>query len=81
MYDQMPSHPLITVDDELSSEELMNRITALRKKMNIVYSFPNPNVYVLQQLQLTIQSYSEAYQRKLDSERRDDNLDSLIDIE
>lgn len=81
MSDPISPHPLINVDSDLSSEDLLIKMNELRKKMNIVYSFPNPNVYVLQQMQLAIQSYSDAYQRKLDEERKqDDSLDNLIDI-
>lgn len=81
MFDPISPHPLITVDAQLSSDDLLTKINELRKKMNIVYSFPNPDVYVLQQMQLAIQSYSDAYQSKLAEERRDDDsLDKLIDI-
>jgi len=72
-------HPLIGSLDSLSEEELLNKITELRKKLYIAYG--TGNGYLCDQIRMAIESYQAKYQEVLG--RRNggsDNFKDIIDI-
>lgn len=75
-----PEHPFVNNIDSLSVEDLQNRITELYNKLSTVYRMQNPNVYVIEQIQMALNSYQTVYQHKLDEQSRDSGLDGLIDV-
>lgn len=56
-------HPLISKLDELSAEELLEKITELNKKLGI--AMRGGNHYLCNQLRMAIESYQNKYQEKL----------------
>lgn len=56
-------HPLIPNLDGLSAEELLDKITELRKKLNIAMN--TGNHYLCNQLRMAIESYQTKYTEKL----------------
>ena len=56
-------HPLISSLDDLSLEQLSEKITELRKKLNIAYN--TGNSYLCDQIRMAIESYQAKYQEKL----------------
>jgi len=56
-------HPLIPNLDDLSEQQLLDKITELNKKLSIAYS--TGNGYLCDQLRMAIESYQNKYQDKL----------------
>lgn len=56
-------HPLIPNLDALSSEELLEKITELNKKLSIAVR--TGNFYLCNQLRMAIESYQNKYTEKL----------------
>ena len=56
-------HPLIANLDDLSSEELLNKITELNKKLTI--AMRGGNNYLCNQLRMAIETYQNKYTEKL----------------
>jgi hypothetical protein len=56
-------HPLIANLDDLSLEQLSEKISELRKKLNIAYN--TGNSYLCDQIRMAIESYQYKYQEKL----------------
>lgn len=56
-------HPLIPNLDGLSAEELLEKLTELRKKLNIATN--TGNFYLCNQLRMAIESYQTKYTEKL----------------
>jgi hypothetical protein len=56
-------HPLIPSLDDLSSEQLLEKITELNKKLSIAMS--GGNHYLCNQLRMAIESYQTKYNEKL----------------
>lgn len=70
-------HPLISSLDDLTLEQLSEKLTELRKKLNIAYN--TGNGYLCDQIRMAIESYQAKYQEKL----RGGNgtpFDEVIDI-
>lgn len=70
-------HPLISSLDDLTLEQLSEKITELRKKLNIAYN--TGNGHLCDQIRMAIESYQTKYQEKL----RGGNgtpFDEVIDI-
>lgn len=56
-------HPLIASLDDLSAEQLLEKITELNKKLSI--AMRGGNAYLCNQLRMAIESYQNKYQEKL----------------
>ena len=56
-------HPLIPNLDDLSAEDLLNKITELNKKLGI--AMRSGNAYLCNQLRMAIESYQNKYNEKL----------------
>jgi hypothetical protein len=70
-------HPLIGKLDELSAEELLNRISELNKKLTIAMRMGN--AYLCDQIRMAIESHQVKYQEKIRT-NPDNNFDDVIDI-
>jgi hypothetical protein len=70
-------HPLIGSLDEYTSEQLLEKISELNRKLGIAYNMGN--AHLCNQIRMAIQSHQSKYQEKI---RRDpdNNFDSVIDI-
>ena len=70
-------HPLIGSLEDLSPDQLLERITELNRKLGIATRMGN--AYLCNQLRMAIESHQTKYQEKI---RRDsnNNFDSVIDI-
>lgn len=58
-----PEHPLISNLDDLTEQQLLDKITELNKKLNIAYN--TGNAYLCNQIRLALGSYNAKYQEKL----------------
>jgi hypothetical protein len=56
-------HPLISSLDDLTAEQLLEKITELNKKLTI--AMRGGNHYLCNQLRMAIESYQTKYQEKL----------------
>lgn len=77
MYQAYPEHPLIEGLNDLTIDELREKIFDLNKKIFIVQRTNND--YVYRQCVMALMSYQEAYRKKLKTSP-DNNFDSYIDI-
>ena len=70
-------HPLIGNLNEYTSEQLLEKISELNRKLGIAYGMGN--AHLCNQIRMAIQSHQTKYQEKV---RRDpdNNFDSVIDI-
>jgi len=70
-------HPLIGNLNEYTSEQLLEKISELNRKLGIAHSMGNS--HLCNQIRMAIQSHQTKYQEKV---RRDpdNNFDSVIDI-
>lgn len=70
-------HPLIGKLDDLSPEQLQDRITDLNKKLSIAMRMGNG--YLCDQLRMAIESHQNKYQEKIRNDP-DNNFNDVIDI-
>jgi hypothetical protein len=70
-------HPLIGSLDELTPEQLLEKITELNRKLGIAYNMGNG--HLCNQLRMAIESHQTKYQEKIRS-NPDTNFDGVIDI-
>jgi hypothetical protein len=56
-------HPLISNLDDLSAEDLLNKVTELNKKLSI--AMRTGNHYLCNQLRMAIESYQNKYNEKI----------------
>jgi len=70
-------HPLISNLDDLSLEQLSEKISELNKKLGIAYR--TGNAYLCDQLRMAIESYQTKYQQKLKGDSGTP-FDEVIDI-
>ena len=70
-------HPLIGSLDELSPEQLQDKITELNRKLGIAYRMGNHDL--CNQLRMAIESHQNKYQEKI-RQGPGTNFDSVIDI-
>jgi hypothetical protein len=70
-------HPLIGNLNEYTSEQLLEKISELNRKLGIAHNMGN--AHLCNQIRMAIQSHQTKYQEKV---RRDpdNNFDSVIDI-
>ena len=71
-------HPLIGSLEDLTAEQLLEKVTELNKKLTVAYRMGN--AYLIQQLLMAIESYQTKYNEKLRKANDDDGFDDLIDI-
>lgn len=70
-------HPLIPSLDDLTLEQLSEKITELNKKLYIAYN--TGNSYLCDQIRMAIESYQTKYQEKLRG-GKGTPFDEVIDI-
>ena len=70
-------HPLVTNLNDLTEEQLLEKITELQRKLSIAYRTGNADL--CNQIRMAIESFQTKYQDKI---RRDDNnnFDEIINI-
>jgi hypothetical protein len=71
-------HPLIPNIDNLSTEELITKITELNKKLSIAWRLGNH--HLCNQLRMAIESYQNKYTEKLRASQTGTDIDGIIDI-
>lgn len=72
-------HPFIHNLDEKSLDELQNQLSELTKKLNFAYRIGN--LPLISQLQMAIESYKSAYNKKMDELIKKQNLAVKINID
>jgi hypothetical protein len=70
-------HPLIGSLDELTAEQLLDRITELNKKLTIAMRMGNG--YLCDQIRMAIESHQTKYQEKIRG-NPDNSFNDVIDI-
>ena len=70
-------HPLIASLEELTAEQLLEKISELNRKLGIAYRMGNHDL--CNQLRMAIESHQNKYQEKIRN-NPDTNFDSVIDI-
>ena len=70
-------HPLVTNLNDLTEEQLLEKVTELQRKLSIAYRTGNADL--CNQIRMAIESFQSKYQDKI---RRDDNnhFDEIINI-
>lgn len=73
-------HPLISNLEDLSVEQLTEKITELNKKLAIAYR--TGNGHLCNQIRMAIESYQNKFQEKIRKQNGDNgsNFDEIIDI-
>lgn len=72
-------HPFINNIDNLSLEELQNKLSELNKK--ITFAYRTNNGPLIHQLSMAIESYRNAYSKKMDDLVKKQNISTQIKIE
>ena len=72
-----PEHPLISKLEDLTEQQLLDKITELNKKLNIAYN--TGNAYLCNQIRLALGSYNAKYQEKI-RKSPGTPFDEVIDI-
>jgi hypothetical protein len=70
-------HPLIANLDDLSEQQLLDKITELNKKLVIAYN--TGNGHLCNQVRMAIETYQNKYQERL-RKGPDTGFDGMIDI-
>jgi hypothetical protein len=70
-------HPLIPNLDDLTEQQLLDKITELNRKLGIAYN--TGNSYLCNQIRMAIESYQTKYQEKL-RKSPGTEFDNVIDI-
>ena len=70
-------HPLVSNLNDLTEEQLLEKVTELQRKLSIAYCTGNADL--CNQIRMAIESFQTKYQDKI---RRDDknNFDEIINI-
>ena len=70
-------HPLVSTLNDLTEEQLLEKLTELQRKLSIAYRTGNADL--CNQIRMAIESFQTKYQDKI---RRDDNhnFDEIINI-
>jgi hypothetical protein len=71
-------HPLIPNIDNLTTEELLAKITELNKKLGIAYRLANHDL--CNQIRLALNTYQNKYTDKLRASQSGKDTDGIIDI-
>ena len=70
-------HPLIPNLDDLTTQQLLDKITELQRKLGIAYN--TGNSYLCNQIRMALESYQVKYQEKLRGSP-DSGFNDVIDI-
>jgi hypothetical protein len=70
-------HPLIGSLEDFTTEQLLEKVTELNRKLSIAYRMGNNDL--CNQIRMAIESYQAKYQEKIRN-NPDNNLGSVIDI-
>jgi hypothetical protein len=70
-------HPLIGSLEEFTSEQLLDKITELNRKLGIAYNMGNHDL--CNQIRMAIESHQAKYQEKIRS-NPNNNFDGVINI-
>jgi hypothetical protein len=70
-------HPLISSLDNLSEQQLLDKITELNKKLAIAYN--TGNGHLCNQVRMAIETYQNKYHEKI-RKNPDSTFDNIIDI-
>lgn len=70
-------HPLIGSLEDLTPEQLLEKITELNRKLGIAYNMGNG--HLCNQIRMAIESHQTKYQEKIRRDS-DNNFDGVIDI-
>lgn len=73
-------HPLISDQNQLSDDELHDRITDLTRKLNI--AMQHGNGFLCNQIRMALETYRSEYQKRLNSKNGDSpDFSDKINIE
>lgn len=72
-------HPFINNLQDLSLEELQEKIGDLTKKLNFAYRMQNSAM--IHQINMALESYKAEYSKKMDSLIKKQNINSQIKVE
>lgn len=72
-------HPFITNLSDKSVEELQETLSGLHKKLTFVYR--TGNSALINQLQMALESYKVAYNKKMDELMKKQNIHTQVNIE
>lgn len=76
-------HPLIGDTSQLSTEDLLTRVSDLHKKLSIAQR--GGNAHLCNQLRMAVETFQNAYQQRLRDEAKKNpdapNFDAIINIE
>jgi hypothetical protein len=73
-----PEHPLLPNLNDLTNEELLDKINELQKKLGVAYRLANHDL--CNQIRMAINSYQTKYNEKSRRDDKDTGFDSIIDI-
>ena len=71
-------HPLIGSLDELTTEQLLDKISELNRKLGIAYRMGNG--HLCNQLRMAIESHQVKYREKIRKDNDSNNFNDVIDI-
>jgi hypothetical protein len=72
-------HPFINGLDKLTVDELQNKISELTGKLNFAYKTGNSPL--IQQITMALESYKNAYSKKMDDMIKKQNFNTQIKVE
>jgi ribosomal protein L29 len=72
-------HPFINNLQDLSLEELQEKISELTKKLNFAYRMQNSPM--IHQINMALESYRSEYSKKMDNLIKKQNINSQIKVE
>jgi ribosomal protein L29 len=72
-------HPFINNLQDLSLEELQEKISELTKKLNFAYRMQNSPM--IHQINMALESYRSEYSKKMDNLIKKQNVNSQIKVE
>jgi hypothetical protein len=70
-------HPLIESLENLTPDELLDKISELNRKLGVAYGMNNH--WLIQQIRMAIESYQNKYTEKI-RKGSNDNFEDVIDI-
>ena len=71
-------HPLIPSVEDLTTEQLSEKLTELNKKLTIAYRLGNHDL--CNQLRMALETFQNKYQEKIRKSQNGTGFDDIIDI-
>jgi hypothetical protein len=71
-------HPLIPSVEDLTTEQLSDKLTELNKKLTIAYRLGNHDL--CNQLRMALETFQNKYQEKIRKSQTGSGFDDIIDI-